>query len=202
MFNAENVKAILEGRKTQTRRVIKQLSPEYDWEVIDIGKPIRMFKDGIGGCIFLEPSYGQVGDRLWGRETWAANVLYNDRKPTEIPVDYAQSPIWYRTDNDVSSNLRGKWRPSIFMPRWASRINLEITNIIVERLQEINEEDALAEGTTTSDRTGRYLPGNCDYARWAFWELWDSLNPKYPWESNPWVWIISFKRLGGLNAEN
>ena len=107
---------------------------------------------------------------------------------------YYQDPgggIWYRADNDEWLQDHESWRTPLFMPRWASRITLEITGLRVERLQDITEEDAVTEGLPPREQTG------FDTARYRYHILWDSLNAKrgYAWDSNPWVWVIEFKRL-------
>ena len=161
--------------------------------------------------------YGVVGDRLWVRETFAKYQTINHtrrmdgRSFAEISDGFAA----YRADGhetivDLKDHIRlmsgadleaievenDKWKPSIFMPRWASRIDLEITGVRVERLQEITEEDAIAEG---SQIPCAQLPKSCQQAtmteRTQFSRIWDSINKKHPWELNPWVWVIEFKRI-------
>ena len=142
--------------------------------------------------------YGQVGDRLWVRETWRIGSWDNERG--ELTIEYRAGGMQHSlciTDEVLdkywlpNNPPEEKWRPSIFMPRWASRILLEITDIRAERLQEITPTDCIAEGIETS--------GRGEYGKWltSFKELWDSLNAKrgYGWEVNPWVWIISFRRI-------
>jgi hypothetical protein len=143
--------------------------------------------------------YGQVGDYLWLRETFAgcpAGIIHYKadgllRPPNEII-------------NSEGKEVPTHWRPSIFMPRWASRITLEITNVRVERLQEITEEDAIKEGITNIYANysnsfqiwsgKKYLSGNS--AKDVFCQLWDSINgKKYPRSSNPWCWVIEFRRI-------
>jgi hypothetical protein len=158
LFSGEMVRAILEGRKTQTRRVIKpQLRINYK-------------------C-----PYGQPGDRLWVRETWQCFKPNTEEiiNPNTVNI----RALAYRATNE----WRGKWRPSIHMPRWASRITLEITAVRVERLQDIGEVDAMREGDPTCENT------HIDWFR----ALWDSINAKrgYSWESNPWVWVVEFQRI-------
>mgnify|MGYP001579326344 CR=1 FL=1 len=170
LFSAEMVKAILEGKKTQTRRVIRN--------------PGRY--DNIRGCDFCCP-FGQVGDLLWCRETW--NLIETlDGRP--VKVVYRASPETY------TEYLSIHWRPSIFMPRWASRILLEITSIKVKRLQEITPSDIEAEGHRPFAYPDSIQELSSAWAYSWYRNLWDSLNgKKYPWASNPWVWCISFKRL-------
>jgi hypothetical protein len=186
------VKAILEGRKTQTRRVVKP-------------QPINglLFSEGFGywfesrreidGHIYkYNCPYGQVGDKLWVRETWAVFQLETEGRHKEFPN------ILYRADSSTKLLVNEvvwkyntpelKWRPSIFMPRWASRITLEITDIRVQRLWEITDEDVIAEGIGV-------LVFNDSYKDSYAW-LWDKINgKKHPWILNEWVWVISFKRV-------
>lgn len=156
IFSTEMVRAILDGRKTMTRRVINH--------------PERY--EHIRECDFCCP-YGQVGDKLWVRESFL--IKHDYKTPKGFP--------YYKTN--FCDDKITKWKPSIFMPRWASRITLEITGIRVERLQEISEQDAKDEGICFYD----------DNAVDVFRELWDSINAKrgYSWESNPFVWVIEFK---------
>ena len=180
LFNSEMVKAILEGRKTQTRRVIKPQPEDFDGDNIlwkGRWKPLNV-------C-----PYGQVGDRLWVKETWTPDI-------------FTGKPLWYKANGIPDSLKNIRWKPSIFMPRWASRITLEITGLRVERLQEITEEDTIKEGIVMNNRPfeGWYWMPNI-YSTTnpivAFEKLWDSLNAKreYSWEQNPWCWVLEFKRI-------
>jgi hypothetical protein len=191
LFSSEIVRAILEGRKTQTRRVIKGEPNNIRWSPIQIGNRVEGWEDNHGkpyNC-----PYGIPGDRLWVRETWAV----------------APIAIHYRADNNFMSladeprlleyeSTKG-WRPSIFMPRWASRILLEITNIRAERLQDISETDAILEGTIPNRLYSDMFRSMHKYSEHicAFHDLWDSINAKrgYPWESNSWVWVIEFRKV-------
>jgi len=166
-----------------TRRVIKP-QPKVDGVT-------TFYKNALIGAILTACPYGQVGDRLWCKETWFPNHLdWRERhniSDVDYKADYDGRGSFYE-DGDPS------WRPSIFMPRWASRIDLEITDIRVERLQEIISGDCLAEGILASCDDGIGVQGmELDY---KFSKLWDSLNAKrgYSWESNPFVWVIEFKR--------
>jgi hypothetical protein len=139
--------------------------------------------------------YGYPSDRLWVRETWARS---NDARSTKFTDD-----VLYAAD--FSSRWRGdahfdgRWRPSIHMPRWASRITLEITEVRVQRLQGISEEDAFAEGVAANPyhmADGTIDEGMSISARANFASLWDSINgSRAPWSENPWVWAITFKRV-------
>lgn len=181
IFGSEMVKAILEGRKTQTRRVIKpqpasgvRFSPFVPGQVEDgHGRELR--------CPYAV-------DRLWVRETWQA-VHYTGEQTgyKEYPGEVVQEDYGPKFGLVFpGGGWDGRWRPSIFMPRWASRITLEVVSVRVERLQEISDSDARAEGVL------------CDLnCRRPFMELWDSINAKrgYGWDSNPWVWVIEFERV-------
>ena len=195
IFGTESVKAILEGRKTQTRRVIKPQPINADYWTFHQDTPFNgAFYPNTDNALpkLLKCPYGQVGDRLWVKETWVTNPIFpltKLRGKEDLPY------IIYKADKTQWNDY--KWRSSLFMPRWASRITLEITGLRVERLQEITEEDCLAEGipergTIFMHPTARGIPLIHAYAN-----LWDSLNAKrgYGWETNPWVWVIEFKIL-------
>lgn len=198
-FNGLMVRALLDGSKTQERRVLPHLTtlgrPEYP------GKRVRGYsqcfwldtKDGLDAAA-NECRYGQPGDRLWVREAFdflptggadqpqACEIVYwagGSTEPRTAPTDY--NPMIYGCE---------KVRPSIHMPRWASRITLEIVSVRVERLHDISEADAIAEGCKNSLhlRGGRFA--NENYAH-----LWWTLNGDGSWEANPWVWVVEFKRI-------
>lgn len=182
LFSGEMVRAILDGRKTQTRRVMMpQPNPIT-------GTPVRgkvytsgWFEDGPApDYVYKLCPYGQTGDRLWVRETWA------DCDPIRFRADLFRG-LW--KDNDQV------WKPSIFMPRWASRITLEVLRVRVERVQDISEVDAKAEGVDLS--CGPMVHSDYPNYKRTYHQLWDSINVKrgYPWASNPWVWVIEFRRL-------
>ncbi len=192
LFKSEMIRAILDGRKTQTRRVIK-----VEWSrCLDLEEPEDLQK-AIDQC-----PYGKSGDFLWVRETWATGKGNDFAKPSELPrgsiIFYKDGESKFEPPNWKDPE-RGKWRPSIFMPRWACRIILKITEIKVERVQQITYEDIRAEGITDrmaheATKTERAWP---DAHAAAFANLWDSINAKrgYSWESNPWVWVITFERI-------
>jgi hypothetical protein len=220
LFSGEMVRAILEGRKTQTRRVVKP-QPEWLPEVKKVEAcsgffwPIGSMGQQCGLPLFKNP-YGQPGDRLWVRETWAPFYLdgtgmckYIDpeeanaaryRATPEIIVAYPRNTAigWRELVNRYMEN---RWHPSIHMPRWASRITLEITGVRVERLQDISEGDARAEGITDGGCTncGEHEPCGCANpspdARDAFCWLWGQINGDGSWHANPWVWVIEFERV-------
>lgn len=181
IFSTSMVQAIVKDSKTQTRRVIKS-------------GLAKMQADHFGVANSMWCPYGKVGDTLWVREAWAAESKYDWTKPSEIPQG---SMIFYPASGRDLRYAVGKTRPSIFMPRWASHITLKITDIRVERLQDITEGDAKAEGVSTPK-----VKGSWQSYVWAFKDIWNSINAKrgYGWETNPWIWVISFERLN--NAEN
>lgn len=195
LFSAPMVRAILDGRKTQTRRVLSRLSglgavtcfegsetTGYDWALRDKRDMWNEFRNDE---LMSRCPHGTSGDRLWVRETWGLH----DTQPSDGPEN---ATVYYRATDGDSHELRHQlWRPSIFMPRWASRITLEITDVRVQRVQEITEEDAIAEGSQCSG-----VPASLTN-RGAFAKLWDKINAKrgYGWDANPWVWAISFKRV-------
>lgn len=209
IFNSESVRAILEGRKTQTRRVIKDSclqSIPFD-EVSPVMYSPPFFKDGewlyelqsavdATEYIKIKCPYGKVGDRIWVRENICPTVYCG----FEI-FKHGTWIIKYKADNKMIKCPRGKkkwWKrnwdykpsrliPSIHMPKWAARIWLEITGIRIERVQEITFQDMRAEMGTEENATDL----------WDWVDLWDSINKKrgYSWESNPWVFVIEFKRI-------
>jgi len=182
LFSAPMVRAIIAGTKTQTRRVAKVNDHDCKPGFItpNAGFVPRRVQDHAVYC-----PYGQPGDRLWVRETWA---LADGRN--------SLVPYLYRADGDSQPVLDGRWRPSIHMPREASRITLEITNVRVERLNEISQKDVMAEGAeplTLAD--GGFVPlSGSDYVG-GFRRLWESINGPGSWAENPLVWVIAFKRL-------
>ncbi|GJK88478.1 MULTISPECIES: ASCH domain-containing protein [Citrobacter] len=201
IFNGEMVRAILDGRKTQTRRIVKVQpdTPEFGLRRIiesSIANEIGMYfwsqEDARGikarSKQFYCP-YGDVGDRIWVRETFSP--VPDHEEPAGC------SALLYAADGN---GPYGKWVPSIHMPRWASRILLEITGVHVELLNAIREEDAQAEGVAQL-RGGfwqHYQPGWTQHqlsARGSFVTLWKSIYGEESWHSNPWVWVIKFKRI-------
>jgi hypothetical protein len=207
IFSGPMVRAILEGRKTQTRRVVK---PQPDNGLIHTGFiscSTDRKREGAASWVDCVPCvrkslavhcpYGQPGDRLWVRETWCpkpetshgdcvgyrANMVYRCGKA--MPEDYEMI-------------VTRPWRPSIHMPRWASRITLEITKVRVERLQEITTDDIRAEGVDDGYTNPRMGKRHDSGMRMAWIKLWESINGAGSFESNPWVWVVEFTIvLGG-----
>ncbi|MCL3168944.1 hypothetical protein PAG51_21255 [Klebsiella pneumoniae] len=223
IFNGEMVRAILDGRKTQTRRIMKP-QPEpcprggHWWPsnvfktMLHVEDEMQNGKGGWGGLVGDACPFGDVGDRIWVRETWAEAgasapdlKLYRANYPEHVPSIYENVP--------PAEEIR--WTPSIHMPRWASRILLEITDVRVERLNAISPEDAESEGLECTNFTGfGDEPGLPSYPepdvyfdplkkQWkeyppeAFAGLWESIYGEGSWQANPWVWVIEFKRVEG-----
>lgn len=192
LFSGPMVRAILEGRKTVTRRVVKP-QPDFLGSMVDPNTPFKTLDAGLHARITCP--HGQPDDRLWVREAWAADAQVDAIAPRDLSQG---EPIWYPADFSVrqtgcSMISKGRGRPSIHMPRWASRILLEITAVRVERLQDITEDQAIAEGIDTHPM-GFYGNG-CITAGGAFLELWESINGDGSWAANPWVWVIEFRRV-------
>lgn len=193
IFSGPMVRAILEGRKTQTRRVVAFL-PEYpNAQYVRIKSDARISKfdsvvsitqvDAYAAC-----PYGKAGDRLWVREAlrWTDWLVYDSDKS---PIDPDLMPNGMRISKDFA--------PSIFMPRWASRINLEIKDVRVERLQDISGADVLAEGIDNGSSNPTMGQRWENMQRMAWESGWNAINAKrgFGWDKNPWVWVIEFKSL-------
>lgn len=206
LFNAEMVRAILDGKKTQTRRIVK-LNAELkdrgckslDGAWVDPGFGDGQYLKVPGPDSTSHRLYcpnGYVGDRLWVRETWSlgrATCGKHDGPSAPPQRGGARSPVIYRA-NDLVNDASFKWRPSLHMPRWASRLLLEITDVRAERLKKISHEDAVAEGCYQIKPCAKFPHGNA-WGRAGYANLWDSIYGKngFGWTANPWVWAISFK---------
>ncbi|HII0027844.1 TPA: hypothetical protein ACYX6F_001178 [Klebsiella pneumoniae] len=231
IFNSEMVRAILDGRKTQTRRIMEP-QPANDIERCIFPNPevigwksSRRHKHGSTTAHFCH--YGKPGDRIWVRETWGVvshsfsddGLMIDwvpDRPATaihEMPFGngyysgyaiYAADGDFTWGDDDGYEDGRSCWKPSIHMPRAASRIVLEITDVRVEQLNAISEKDATAEGVPPAgsllpDYPGTFLTPKGDFAtaKVAFQRLWESIYGEESWKANGWVWVIEFKRVEG-----
>ncbi|RUI81675.1 hypothetical protein IPC412_18790 [Pseudomonas aeruginosa] len=215
LFSGPMVRAILEGRKTVTRRVMKP-QPDFLGSMVDPNTPFKTLDAGLHAHITCP--YGEPGDRLWVRETW-----------TDVNMCGAPA-LAYRADEDIRDLMeepgflddrgafnyddprvkpypfacwyaeldQARWRPSIHMPRWASRILLEIAAVRVERLQDISEKQALAEGVELEGE-GVCWAGAAGTASdspvESFRLLWELINGAGSWNANPWVWVVEFKRV-------
>lgn len=219
IFNGEMVRAILDGRKTQTRRPIKWKQTRFtEIGEREDGGYWPWSEDAEHACDFWHPCpFGAVGDRIWVRETWATlgnedgccvdwegKLCKGDERSAariyrasceQRPGDYG---LWsipddaYWKPHTKEHKFEGAWRPSIHMPRWASRILLEITNVRVERLQSITLGDICKEvGCGLYD----FRPATYGFQVWE--ELWKSIYGAENWQANPWVWVISFERVEG-----
>jgi len=194
-FTAENVKAVYEGRKTVTRRVINPQPEVFD-------------NAGYPDYVCLKHRY-QVGDLLWLKESYCHGIEWDDCKPSEVDPLCGGNDIWYFADGERPTEGWGKKRSSRFMPKWVARTWLEVVSVRPERVQDITDEDAIKEGIRTVQLPNKVTlyhistwpdPMAADTPRGAFRNLWDSINAKrgYPWESNPFVWRIEFKELKHL----
>lgn len=206
LFSAPMVRAILDGRKTVTRRLVKPNPHKVDGGVPFADAPAWAHAEP--GSAVMRCPYGVRGDRLWVRETHAivprtAYAWSNGVEQVIRPDDDHDAAI-FRAGWDRSSS-GFSWRPSIHMPRWASRITLEVTGVRVQRLCDISESDAISEGVRqlrdgSECWVGREGPGSLVTpwltARDAFRDLWQSINGLGSWGSNPWVWVVEFKRVG------
>ncbi|EAM8195574.1 hypothetical protein AAGZ56_003925 [Salmonella enterica] len=195
IFNAEMVNAILSGRKTQTRRPVKWKQTRFT-EIAerDDGSLWPWAEDcERGGDIWFACPYGEIGDRIWVRETFRVHSRATDVATLVYRASVRNS--WTEQTHRVPVAVCNtpatpeKWTPSIHMPRWASRITLEITGVRVERLNSITESDAEAEGVTDTG-FGDLLVDGYRY-------LWKSIYGEESWAANPWVWVIEFKRVEG-----
>ncbi len=221
LFSGAMVRALLAGTKTQTRRVMKPQPTGF------VGGPGVQLRNGSPAPLVpidedagpygreIRCPYGQPGDRLWVRESWAEVPRHEPQTDEDLPyredgriVVYAADPHWEGSRQFLCADgvLRWarpeRWRPSIHMPRWASRITLQIASVRVERLQEISIEDAKAEGAWGPDdsivqKVADYFGTDIFSAnpRKAFQMLWESINGPDSWAANPWVWAVEFKRL-------
>ena len=182
LFSGAMVRALLAGTKTQTRRVVKQ--KHLPW----LENSVLNFLDGKWNQRPLP--YGQPGDRLWVRETFRGCRAYEVQG--YAPKDWGNKPIWFEADGTPPGRPE-QWalrsRPSIHMPRWASRITLEVTGVRVERLHGITRGDAMAEGCPFPN-----MAQGPDPRDW-YAELWGAINGPGNWDANPWVWVVEFRRL-------
>lgn len=222
IFGAPMVRAILSGTKTQTRRVVKRLPIILNRATDALEVDVVNIENGQFAKLCPCP-YGQPGDRLWVREKWRIGswddgcgfwIDYRDG-PRKERVECNDVDLAYRLIEQTGEDLRRcnfqptngtmyewkpgqsplRWRPSIHMPRWASRITLEVTGVRVERLQDISIADALAEGVDVhKDHWAKNRNHICSPVQ-AFADLWKSINGPDSWDANPWVWAIEFKRI-------
>ena len=210
IFTAWSVKRILAGRKTQTRRLVKgtKMSPLSGLNVLDSPLATNVtvrrhgvsFDWGAGRGSTLTQAHPMPGDRIWARETFYVDT-YPEGKLPEEPTDEDRLATYYRADGECCQQIPEcqcadvgppRWRSPIFMPKWAARIWLRVTDVRVERVQDITTEDIIAEGLSTHLREH---DAAC-HLRDQFAAGWNDMHGKRPgasWEANPWVWAISFE---------
>lgn len=215
LFTSESIRSILSGRKTQTRRIIKHHSPVYDkpeniaeYKFVEFdGKQVQ-FRDSLGLISPIKCPYGEVGNILWIKEAWTQWDCIGCRR-NENTCACSSNEFFERfphykeiTYKATYKELEGidiaKWHSPLFMPKEYSRIKLEITNIKVERVQDISEEDAMGEGMRDS-RGFNMMPSYTseNHYKLKFKKLWDFIHRKdeFNWELNSWIWAIEFKRI-------
>ncbi|EPJ3207422.1 morphogenetic protein [Citrobacter freundii] len=207
IFNGEMVRAILDGRKTQTRRPVK-----FPFKDRNLGCELsgNELAGELSSGNYLNSPFGKPGDRIWVRETFQGPLFDFDQMDAyckdSAPFEKAQFCV-YKADGkpapeffDADDNLHCCWRPSIHMPRWASRILLEITDVRVERLNAISQADAIAEGAPPSHPSIDCVSqeyGFPDFSRSWFGQTWQYIYGEENWQANPWVWVIEFKCIEG-----
>lgn len=203
LFSAPMVRAILEGSKTQTRRVVRKqfaadaivaevaaTTPE-GWQ---ISGHSGLWWDDAGACLddAVRCPYGMPGDLLWVREHWRAPASCDHLPPRSISDS---EPLRFIADETTGPDAGfGKARRAFHMPRWASRVSLEVTGVRVERLQDISVSDSIAEGLGEYASHLRGL-SPCLEWRYAYEDLWTEINGPESWAVNPWVWVIEFRRF-------
>lgn len=203
IFNAEMVRAIFDGRKTQTRRPVK-------FPVHDKNLGCELAGNELAGELsagnYLNSAFGKPGDRIWVREAFRVHSRATD--VATLVYKASERNSWTEQTHRVPVVVCNKpatpekWTPSLHMPRWASRILLEITDVRVERLNSIYDVDAMREGIqnlTTCSHADFGIPGvvNAQHPVRAFQLLWESIYGADSWRANPWVWVIEFKRVEG-----
>lgn len=206
LFNAEMVKAILSGRKTQTRRMVK-------FPLRDVNMGCELAGNELAGEVkagdYSNCPLGKPGDQLWVRETWSdvnnagcPSVAYRadgevrdlgeeDGEEADPNLEKYWFATWYP---DLINGTEGRWRPSIHMPRWASRINLLISGVRVERLDDISLHDARCEGIVDHHNVGQ--------EKYLFSRLWRDIYGEESWSDNPWVWVIEFERVAPAGEQS
>jgi len=220
LFTGPMVRAILDGRKTQTRRLVKPQPDQFGLnEKINVdpltgwlipGHSGRWDDDQATDRIWKCP-YGIAGDRIWVKETFYIDDCrwIGKRLPEEKPDDWDDRNVYYRADGECCEQIpecccaevgKPKWRNARFMNRWLARITLEVLSVRVERVQDISEDDAIAEGVLVKSDSGiasQLCQGHPTPAQFEFYALWNSINTKrgFGWNINPWVWRIEFKMV-------
>lgn len=231
LMHARSIKGILEGRKVQTRRIIKNPPTGLRDLQSEHARNIRLVDGGIQCDWFagvysipIKCPYGLAGDRLWVRETFYYDLVPTGRLTLSDAKHFCMDDLYYRADGECCDQIpecccaeigKPRWRPGIHMPRWASRLTLEIASVRVERIQSISADDCLAEGVQIPVNATSLNPLLCITSRvdshklWSdhknataddwltgyFALLWEETNGKGAWQRNDWCWVISFKRL-------
>jgi len=202
LFQGDMVRALLDGSKTQTRRIFKPDRMTWDTNGRYTTHAMRDGELTITGSGPFKPNswlhycpYGQPGDRLWVRENFCPIYPQDPAYNGGQPIEYDYQATYQHGDRlgDLLGIVK-KWKPSIHMPRAASRITLEITAVRIERLQDISRGDAMAEGCPFPNMA------NGDDPRKWYADLWNTINGTGSWDANPWVWVVEFKRLKGCAA--
>jgi hypothetical protein len=216
LFSAPMVRVLLAGKKTQTRRVVRELPGDRGGPV---GNHVKWFErgqedptrwcghDGLGSLGWVRCPYGEPGDRLWVRETWRTVESLDAISPICLAE---RVPIRYMADKAERGKFRersGRTRPGIHMPRWASRIMLEVTGVRVERVQSISGYDAIAEGIDPAShlcscevcsRSLTLCPATQTSLGLEYADLWRDINGAESWDANPWVWVVEFRPCSSL----
>ncbi|PLG60585.1 hypothetical protein [Klebsiella pneumoniae] len=213
IFNSEMVRAILDGRKTQTRRLVKGTDGAVkfckEWDIngeeifVVLGEKDHTGMNPVLGAISCP--FGAVGDRIWVREAFRVHSRATD--VATLVYKASERNSWTEQTHRVPVAVCNKpatpekWTPSLHMPRWASRILLEIIDVRVERLNAISQEDAQAEGMELTGWRPTYSDPDSGGEVWTpydnFAQLWESIYGEESWKANPWVWVIEFKRIEG-----
>lgn len=199
LFNTDMVQAIIKWRKTQTRRIVKGMA--LNCLEHDMYSPEFVASSDLDLCDF-----GKVGDILWVRETFQKHCTEMETTSDWAPISYKETGQYvYKADGYMlpkDSLSFSKWRPNIHMPKDACRIFLKVKSVRVERLQDISEEDAIAEGIEAQPKDNRFYKNYiridlkwCDSSVRSFETLWQSINGEQSWKDNPWVWVIEFERV-------
>jgi hypothetical protein len=199
LFSAPMVRALLDGRKSQTRRILK---PQPETFQTDDGEcEVKAYhiagealpRVATGRVITLQKLPFAPGDRLWVREAWRTSKVADELRPSQL-TGGGYSRIWYELDRD-NCDQHGRYRHARFMPRWASRLTLTVTDVRVQRLQDISEADAIREGVTLIEES-------CECPAQAYRDLWESINGAGSWNDNPWIVAVSFEvRKGNIDGE-
>lgn len=208
LFKPSSIKAIAEGRKTQTRRLsgleeinkypddwMQPLKAFRNMKLVNQGDFLFQHKNTLSLCVVARPRY-KFGEVIYVKEAWYTDKEFDSLIPSELPPDLAS--IWYEINED-NFEMAGRLRSPMFMMEWMARHFPKITGAEPQRLQEITEEDAIKEGTPIPDKAYYGCLGETP-TKWAYTLLWDEINPKYPFSFNPWVWVYDFK-LNELGME-